>query len=104
MEIIQVVPRCDLKVYVYDDLGNIYIYDAAKFAKKYIMLQDKNFFINRCTIINNTLAWDKIENRDNGQCIYVSHASICTSSIVQEKEVFKYVEQHKIDLKERLGL
>lgn len=103
-DIIQVVPRCDNRVYVYDEDGTVYLYDANFLVNKNKVLQNQEFFINRCTILNNTLAWDITGNYDESNCIDISPEKIFSSPIVKEKEVFEYVEQHKEELKERLSL
>lgn len=45
MEIIKVVPRLDNKVYVYNEDGTIYLYNAQKLVDKYDLLKNKDFFI-----------------------------------------------------------
>ncbi len=66
-EIVQVVPNPDHTVTVFFADGKIVRYDAAHLLKLEVFkpLKDIDFFINRCTIINNTLSWDVTGNRDN---------------------------------------
>lgn len=59
-EVIQVIPTDDYKVYVYFDDGSIKLFDASDIINKgiFVQLKDKNTFINSCTVLNGTLAWD----------------------------------------------
>ncbi len=69
--VIQVIPYEDYNVYVYFDDGKIVCYDAKPLLEKsgFAILKDKDFFMNACTILNDTLAWDVSGNRDAGTCI-----------------------------------
>ena len=81
-QIYQVIPTNNYTVYVFFDDGKIKLYDAKKLIEIggiYEILKDKNFFINRCTIINNTLAWDVDGNRSADKCI-----DICPDTIYDE--------------------
>ena len=79
MKIVKVVPRLDNKVYVYDDDGTIYLYNAQKLVDRFDQLKNKDFFINRCTILNNSLAWDVEGNGNDEKCIDVAPESILAS-------------------------
>jgi hypothetical protein len=70
-KVVQVVPTKDYTVYIYFDDGKIKLFDAKEIIKKGVFrkLQDINFFINRCTVLNNTLAWDLKGNYDPYECI-----------------------------------
>ncbi|MDK2799281.1 MAG: hypothetical protein PWR06_2617 [Thermoanaerobacteraceae bacterium] len=70
-EIDQVIPTRDYKVYLYFDDGSIKLFDARKMIKKGIFrkLQDINLFINACTVLNGTLAWDLEGNYDETKCL-----------------------------------
>ncbi len=70
-DVVQVIPCEDYKVYVYFDDGKIVCYDAKPLLDKkaFALLKDKNFFVNACTILNNTLAWDVSGNRDVTKCL-----------------------------------
>ena len=59
-DIVQVVPFEDYTVYVYFEDGKIVCYDAKPLLDKKVFepLRDKDFFLNSCTILNGTLAWD----------------------------------------------
>ena len=59
-DIVQVIPNEDYTVYVYFEDGKIVCYDAKTLLKKKVFepLKDIEFFMNACTILNGTLAWD----------------------------------------------
>ena len=66
-EIVQVVPNPDYTVTVFFADGKIVSYDTSHLLKLEVFkpLQEMDFFINHCTILNNTLSWDVSGNRDN---------------------------------------
>lgn len=69
--VVQVIPYEDYNVYVYFDDGKIVCYNAKPLLEKkgFAPLKDKQFFMNSCTILNDTLAWDISGNRDAGTCL-----------------------------------
>ena len=70
-EIVQVVPHEDYTVYVYFCDGKIVIYDVKPKLDSGIFsrLKDISFFMERCMILNDTLAWDLTGTRDESSCI-----------------------------------
>lgn len=70
-DIVQVVPNEDYTVTIYFEDGKIVLYDITHLLEKEIFspLKDKDIFINTCTIMNDTLAWDLAGNRDGTKCI-----------------------------------
>lgn len=104
MEIIQVVPRADYKVYVCYEDNTIRLFDAKNLLDKYPVLNDIKFFINSCTIMNDTLAWDVSGKMDDSLCIDISPESIEECDIVQEQDMDNYIKANKEILKERLML
>jgi hypothetical protein len=70
-EIVQVVPREDYTVDVYFADGKIVTYDVGPKLESGVFraLKDSDVFMNRCCIMNDTLAWDVAGNRDATQCI-----------------------------------
>ncbi len=70
-EIVQVVPHDDYTVSVYFCDGKIVSYDVKPMLDKgvFCKLKDKSIFMSRCTIMNDTLAWDIGGNRDGYKCI-----------------------------------
>lgn len=69
--VVQVIPYEDYKVYVYFEDGKIVCYDAKPLLEKKVFepLKDKEFFMNACTILNDTLAWDVSGDRDTCKCL-----------------------------------
>ena len=70
-QIVQVYPTEEYKVYVYFEDGKIVCYDATPLLEKeaFAPLRDLSLFIDRCTIINDTLAWDVAGDRDPYSCL-----------------------------------
>jgi len=70
-KVVQVIPYEDYMVYVYFEDGKIVCYDARPLLlmKVFKPLEDINVFMNACTILNNTLAWDINGNRDETTCL-----------------------------------
>ena len=69
--VVQVIPFEDYTVDVYFDDGKIVRYDVTPFLEEGIFrkLKDLQVFINACTILNGTLAWDIAGNRNEQECI-----------------------------------
>ena len=69
-KVVQVVPRKDYSVYVYFEDGKIVCYDMQHMIGKEVFrpLKDLDTFIDTCTVMNDTLAWDIQGNRDNTAC------------------------------------
>lgn len=69
--VIQVLPRKDFKVYVYFNDGRIKLYDVAPLLGKGVFkkISNLNDFIEKCTVLNGTLAWDIGGNFDTHNCI-----------------------------------
>ncbi|MGL5381840.1 DUF2442 domain-containing protein [Clostridium sp.] len=104
MEIIQVVPRADYKVFVCYEDNSIRLFDAKNLLDIYPIMKDIEFFINRCTIMNDTLAWDVSGNMDDSLCIDIAPESIEESDIVKEEDMYNYINTNKEILKARLML
>jgi hypothetical protein len=70
IEIVQVVPQINYKVWVYFADGKITEYDMNPNLDKGIFkqLKDIDIFINRCCIMNDTLAWNVGKNGEE-DCI-----------------------------------
>ena len=69
--VVQVIPYEDYKVYVYVEDGKIVCYDAKPLLAKKVFepLKNLDFFMNACTILNDTLAWDLSGDRDTTRCL-----------------------------------
>ena len=70
-EVVQVVPHKDHTVSVYFSDGKIVSYDVKPYLDSGVFraLRDEETFMNCCTIMNDTLAWDVSRNRDATACI-----------------------------------
>jgi len=70
-EIVQVVPHNDYTVSVYFSDGKIVLYDVKPLLDKEVFskIKDSNIFMERCTILNDTLAWDIAGDRNESECI-----------------------------------
>ena len=69
--VIQVIPYEDYKVYVYFEDGKIVCYDEKPLLDKKVFepLRNVEIFMNTCTILNDTLAWDVSGDRDVSKCL-----------------------------------
>ena len=69
--IVQVVPHRDYTVSVYFVDGKIVVYDVKPKLESGVFkaLQDMDFFMNQCKIMNDTLAWDLSGENDPANCI-----------------------------------
>ena len=70
-DIVQVVPHDDYTVSVYFCDGKIVLYDVKPKLDKGVFqeLNNKAFFMERCKIMNDTLAWDVTGTNDPTSCI-----------------------------------
>ena len=85
-EIVQVVPHIDYTVSVYFSDGKIVIYNVNPLLDQGIFqkLQDSETFMNTCTIMNDTLAWDIMRNGDNTACIDIDLETLYELDAVNE--------------------
>jgi hypothetical protein len=76
--VVQVRPTHEFKVYVYFADGKIKLYDMRHFIGKGIFkpLESIEFFIERCTVMNDTLAWDVSGTFDPRECIDIAPETI----------------------------
>lgn len=70
-KVVQVIPMKDYSVYVYFEDGKIVRYDMSQMIGKgaFYPLKDIDVFMDTCTVLNDTLAWDIHKNRDNTACL-----------------------------------
>ena len=81
-KLFQVFPTDDYLVYLYYDNGEIKIYDCKWILKEggvFTKLHELEKFMQLCTVMNGTLAWDVSECRDSYNCI-----DICPDTVYQE--------------------
>ena len=70
-EVVQVKPMDDYVVEVLFQDGKIIHYDVKPLLQKgaFQLLNDVNFYKNRCTVLNHTLAWDISGEYDPTNCL-----------------------------------
>lgn len=70
-EIVQVIPHEDFTVSVYFSDGKIVLYDAKPLlhTEVFLPIKEIDVFMETCTILNDTLAWDVAGDRNVGECI-----------------------------------
>ena len=70
-EVVQVMPHEDFTVSVYFSDGKIVLYEIKPFLHMEVFskVSDIDIFMETCTILNDTLAWDVAGNRNESQCI-----------------------------------
>lgn len=73
-KVVQVIPMKDYSVYVYFEDGKIVHYDMSQMIEKeaFRPLCDIDIFMDTCTVMNDTLAWDIGKNRDNTTCLDIA--------------------------------
>lgn len=84
-QIVQVVPGEGHDIFLYFTDGSVRLYDAAPLLERsgvFEQLQDKDFYLNRMTVMNGTLAWDVTGTRDATQCIDLDPCNLYTNSVV----------------------
>ncbi len=86
-EVVQVVPHEDYTVTVYFDDGKIVLYDLKELFDTPIFnkIQNIDVFMETCTILNDTLAWDIGGNRDEAKCIDIDPDTLYSLPAVEEK-------------------
>ena len=86
-KVVQVIPMKDYSVYVYFEDGKIVSYDMSKMIEKeaFRQLKDINVFMDTCTVLNDTLAWDICKNRDNTVCLDIDPDTLYELPLVKEK-------------------
>lgn len=70
-KVVQAVPQRDYSVYVYFEDGKIVHYDMSQMITKkaFLPLKEIDVFMDTCTVMNDTLAWDINGNRDHTSCL-----------------------------------
>ena len=86
-KVVQVIPMKDYSVYVYFEDGKIVRYDMSQMIKKeaFSPLKDIDVFMDTCTVLNDTLAWDIGRNRDNTMCLDIDPDMLYELPFVKEK-------------------
>lgn len=86
-KVVQVIPMKDYSVYVYFEDGKIVNYDMSKMIEKeaFRSLRDIDFFMDTCTVMNDTLAWDISRKRDNTSCLDIDPDTLYELPMAVEK-------------------
>ncbi len=86
-KVVQVIPMKSYSVYVYFEDGKIVCYDMSSMLEKEVFcpLKDIDIFINTCTVLNDTLAWDIQGNRDNTACLDIDPDTLYGLQSVEEQ-------------------
>ena len=86
-KVVQVIPTKDYSIYVYFEDGKIVCYDMLPMIEKEVFQPLKNLdvFMNACTVMNDTLAWDIEGNRDNTACLDIDPDTLYSLPYVQEQ-------------------
>jgi hypothetical protein len=81
--VVQVIPTKDFKVFVYFEDGKIKLFDMSSLLTSGVFKQisDINTFIEKCTVINHTLAWDVGGNFDPYKCIDMDPEAIYSAGV-----------------------
>lgn len=83
MEVVQVYPMENYDVAVYFVDGNIKKYNVSHLVGKgvFSVLEDKDFYKNNCTVLNNTLAWTLDGKYDPSNCLDIAPDTIYEKGI-----------------------
>ena len=83
IEVIQVMPTDDFKVYVYFSDGKIKLFDAKHLIDKGVFkaISEISYFKETCTVINKTLAWDIGGGRDEYKCLDLNPQTVYSKGI-----------------------
>ena len=86
-KVVQVIPMKDYSVYVYFEDGKIVCYGMSAMIEKEVFrpLKDLDVFMDTCTVMNDTLAWDIGRNRDNTMCLDIDPDMLYELPFVKEK-------------------
>ena len=86
-KIVQVIPMKNYTVYVYFEDGKDECYDMSHMIEKeaFYVLKDINVFMDTCTVLNDTLAWDINKNRDNTTCLDIDPDTLYALPFVEEQ-------------------
>jgi len=86
-QVLQAVPDDDYKVYAYFNDGSVRCIDIKPLIKPdtvFAPLADIEIFKSKITVINDTVAWDMIGNRDASECIDLDPIVIFKNPIVPD--------------------
>jgi hypothetical protein len=83
VRVLQVFPRADYKVYCYFSDGRVRLWDASELIGKgvFAKIADPKVFVETCTVMNDTLAWDITRNRDPYTCLDIDPETLYEEGI-----------------------
>ncbi len=86
-KVVQVIPMKNYSVYVYFEDGKIVRYDMSHMIEKDVFrpLKNMDIFMNTCTVLNDTLAWDIGMNRDNTTCLDIDPDTLYALPFAEEQ-------------------
>lgn len=86
-KVVQVIPMTNYSVYVYFDDGKIVCYDMSYMLEKeaFSVLKNIDIFMDTCTVMNDTLAWDIQKNRDQTACLDIDPDTLYELPCVKEQ-------------------
>lgn len=86
-KVVQVIPMKNYCVYVYFEDGKIVCYDMSSMIEKesFRPLKEIQVFMETCTVMNDTLAWDISRNRDNAMCLDIDPDTLYELPLAKEK-------------------
>lgn len=86
-EIVQVVPHEDHTVSVYFSDGKIVCYDVRPLLDRGVFraLNNLDTFMNSCTIMNDTLAWDVNRTGDPYSCIDIDPETLYALEPIKDR-------------------
>ena len=99
--VVQVIPKENYTVLVFFDDGKITLYDAAGLIKKGIFtkLQDISIFMDTCTVMNGTLAWDIDGKRNASECLDIDPFMLYEQPAINGNIAWNYNIFYKIKRK-----
>jgi hypothetical protein len=70
-QVVQVVPRQDYTIHVYFANGAVKKYGVGHLVGRGLFkaLEDVDWYMERCTVLNGTVAWDRSGRFDPKECI-----------------------------------
>lgn len=86
-EVLQVVPSKDYTFFAYFNDGTIHHYDASSLVSRngiFSKLRDKNVFQTTITVMNGTVAWDFLGNRDETKCLDLDPFDVYAAPVVAD--------------------
>ncbi|MBR4501893.1 MAG: DUF2442 domain-containing protein [Clostridia bacterium] len=88
-DIVQVVPHENYTVSVFFCDGKTVLYDVRPKLEQGVFqkLKDLSFFMERCTIMNDTLAWDLSGCRDETNCIDIDPDTLYGLEVIDDPGV-----------------